>query len=84
MIPEWLKRVWSDPVWSKVIAQGILSAASIAAAALVAAGLLFYHYRNGGTPLWVSVVLVRCVRISNSGGDCSVPRILAPLNGSMP
>lgn len=58
MIPEWMKPIWCDPVWSKVIAQGILRAASIFAAVLVAAGLLLYHYRNGGTPLWVSAVLV--------------------------
>jgi hypothetical protein len=58
-----MKLVWNDPVWSKVIAQEILRATSVLAAALVAAGLLLYHYRNGGTPLWVSVGLVGIILV---------------------
>jgi hypothetical protein len=59
MIPAWLKSIWHDPVGSKVIAQGILYVVQgLVVLIVAAAGWLLYHYRNGGTPLWVSVVLV--------------------------
>jgi hypothetical protein len=90
MIPERLKSIWHDPVWSKVIAQGILGAISVLFAAT---GWHLYRYRNGGTPLWVSAVLVGIIfalglslvfalryrRLPIKGDGLPVDGLLAPL-----